>query len=263
MSAQTAWLVGIFAVVITGVIAFFVGRQFGAGKTRIEELEAEVARQKGEIEDYRKDVATHFDKTATLFVSMAGSYKELFEHLSSGYEKLSSGSARELFQQRVDALLVGNSPAAGDDNKLLTGAGLAAAAAAAGTAVASTGERETDPRATSDAGDEVGAGNDADQTSTQAAAEAGQVGIDSSVAESTASELAASERVVSELAQAGQAEAERAEAVQAGVEPAVATEAEPAPATVAEARTDQPALADDPLAEEVVGHHPPPRDQAR
>lgn len=258
MSAQTAWLVGIFAVVITGVIAFFVGRQFGAGKTRIEELEAEVARQKGEIEDYRKDVATHFDKTATLFVSMAGSYKELFEHLSSGYEKLSSGSARELFQQRVDALLVGNSAAAGDDNKLLTGAGLAAAAAAAGTAVASTGERETDPRATSDAGDEVGAGNDADQTSTQAAAEAGQVGIDSSVAESTASELAASERVVSELAQAGQAEAERA-----GVEPAVATDAEPAPATVAEARTDQPALADDPLAEEVVGHHPPPRDQAR
>lgn len=253
MSAQTAWLVGIFAVVITGVIAFFVGRQFGAGKTRIDELEAEVARQKGEIEDYRKDVATHFDKTATLFVSMAGSYKELFEHLSSGYEKLSSGSARELFQQRVDALLVGNSPAAGDDNKLLTGAGLAAAAAAAGTAVASTGERETDARAPSDTGDQLGAGDDADETSTQPAAEAGQAGIAPDVSEPTASELAASEQVVSEQAGAARAEAEAGSA----------TDAAPAPAAGAEPRNDQPALADDPLAEEVVGHHPQPRDEAR
>jgi len=42
---------------------------------------------------------------------MAGSYKDLFEHLSSGYEQLSSGSARQLFRDRVVSLLVGNAGA--------------------------------------------------------------------------------------------------------------------------------------------------------
>jgi len=89
-----------------------------------------------EIEGYRKEVETHFDKTATLFVSMAGSYKELFEHLSSGYEKLSSGSARTLFQQRVDALLVGSARDTGEADKLLAGVGAAAAVATVADAAA-------------------------------------------------------------------------------------------------------------------------------
>ena len=105
MTPQTAWLLAISAVVIVGVIAFFVGRSSAGTKGRIDELEAELARKSEEAERYRKEVDAHFDKTATLFVSMAGSYKELFEHLSAGYDKLSGASARERFQERVDALL--------------------------------------------------------------------------------------------------------------------------------------------------------------
>jgi len=41
-------------------------------------------------------------------VSMAGSYKDLFEHLSSGYEKLSDKSARDVFRERVDTMLMGS-----------------------------------------------------------------------------------------------------------------------------------------------------------
>ena len=107
MTPQTAWLIAISAVVIVGVVAFFIGRSTAGTKDRIDELEAELSSKKAEGEGYRKEVEQHFDKTATLFVAMAGSYKEMFEHLSSGYEKLSSGSARALFQQRVDALLLG------------------------------------------------------------------------------------------------------------------------------------------------------------
>ena len=105
MTPQTAWLLAISAVVIVGVVAFFVGRGTAGTKARIEELEVELARKRDEAERYRKEVDAHFDKTATLFVSMAGSYKELFEHLSVGYDKLSGASARERFQERVDALL--------------------------------------------------------------------------------------------------------------------------------------------------------------
>ena len=101
MTPQTAWLIAISAVVLVGVVAFFIGRSTAGTKARIDELEAELRGRTQEGEAYRKDVEAHFDKTATLFVSMAGSYKEMFEHLSSGYEQLSTGSARELFQQRV------------------------------------------------------------------------------------------------------------------------------------------------------------------
>lgn len=141
ITPQTAWLLAISAVVIVGIIAFFVGRKTAGTKDRIDELEAELERKQEEVAGYRKDVEAHFDKTATLFVSMAGSYKALFEHLSTDYEKLSTGSARELFQQRVDALLIGAGRGAdeGSEAGKLLGAG-AAATAAAGAATESGAE---------------------------------------------------------------------------------------------------------------------------
>lgn len=165
MTPQTAWLIAISAVVIVGVVAFFIGRSTAGTKARIDELEAELSSKKAEVEGYRKEVEQHFDQTATLFVSMAGSYRDMFEHLSSGYEKLSTGSARELFQQRVDALLIGTarSPGAGDEaGKLLAGAaaaGAMSAAAAAETAPTTDGpttEPETDVARAAPAG-QVGA----------------------------------------------------------------------------------------------------------
>lgn len=158
MTPQTAWLIAISAVVIVGVVAFFIGRSTAGTKDRIDELEAELSSKKAEVEGYRKEVEQHLDKTATLFVSMAGSYKEMFEHVSSGYEKLSTGSARELFQQRVDALLIGagrSTGEGGDAGKLLGAAAAAGAAGAASAAAAS---------AAAAAGAETGSGTEAPQT---------------------------------------------------------------------------------------------------
>jgi len=156
MTPQTAWLIAISAVVIVGVVAFFIGRSTAGTKDRIDELEAELSSKKAEVEGYRKEVEQHLDKTATLFVSMAGSYKEMFEHVSSGYEKLSTGSARELFQQRVDALLIGAGRSAGEGGDAGNLLGAAAAAGAAGAASAAG--------ASAAAGAETGSGTDAPQT---------------------------------------------------------------------------------------------------
>lgn len=109
MTEQTMWLIGGAAVIVAALIGYFVGRSPLGGKTkRVAALEAEVSRQQDEIAAYKRDVESHFDRTATLVASMAGSYKDLFEHLSSGYEQLSSGSARQLFRDRVVGLLVGS-----------------------------------------------------------------------------------------------------------------------------------------------------------
>ena len=77
MTEQTWWLVGALATLIAAAIGFFVGRSFGGAKKRVDELEAEVARQKDEISGYKREVESHFDKTASLVASMAGSLQGL------------------------------------------------------------------------------------------------------------------------------------------------------------------------------------------
>ncbi|WP_295507181.1 DUF1043 family protein [Accumulibacter sp.] len=127
MTEQQLWMIFVTAVVTAAVVGFVFGRISGGGKARVASLEAEVSRQKEELAGYKRDVESHFDRTATLVASMAGSYKDLFEHLSAGYEQLSSGSARQLFRDRVVALLVGGPSAASTADKV--SAALAAAGA--------------------------------------------------------------------------------------------------------------------------------------
>ena len=210
LTPQTAWLIAISAVVIVGIIAFFIGRKTAGTRERIDALEAELDRKQQEVAGYRKEVEAHFDKTATLFVSMAGSYKELFEHLSTDYEKLSTGSARELFQQRVDALLIANARAADKDAAKLLGG--AAAAGAAATAAEGEGDQtaSTTGEAAAVQGEEAAAG--AAQASVAAAADAGSpteaaaeaVQTDAGAAGQSASGQAPAEDVAAE-ADAGEA----------------------------------------------------------
>lgn len=174
MTPQTAWLLAISAVVIVGVIAFFVGRSTAGTKARIDELEDELARRRTEADAYRKEVDAHFDRTAALFVSMAGSYKELFEHLSSGYDKLSAGAGRERFQQRVDALLVGRSAVAPAAGALLAGEAVSPAGdAAPASAVAGAAE----PAAAMDAAAPAGDAGSAPEAAGEAAPAADGEGV--------------------------------------------------------------------------------------
>lgn len=107
MVAEAYWPAVILGVVIALVLGFLIGRYAGGPRKKADQLAAELEREKEAAASYRKAVGTHFDETATLFVSMAGSYKALFQHLSSGYEKLSDGSARDLFGDRVHSMLLG------------------------------------------------------------------------------------------------------------------------------------------------------------
>ena len=101
------WAFVIVAVVAAALIGFLFGRTNGNGaKQKLKELEADLQGKDRELAVYKREVDAHFDQTASLFVSMAGSYKALFEHLSEGYAKLSDGSDRDLFRERVATLLI-------------------------------------------------------------------------------------------------------------------------------------------------------------
>nr|HQV16439.1 DUF1043 family protein [Denitromonas sp.] len=110
------WMVVVGVGLVTLVLGFMLGRIFSGNKSRMVELQMELDRKQTELTDYKQDVEAHFDKTASLFVSMAGSYKDLFDHLSSGSERISAGPARKRFRERVDAMLLGE----GADTKQLS-----------------------------------------------------------------------------------------------------------------------------------------------
>ncbi|TVO67916.1 YhcB family protein [Denitromonas ohlonensis] len=130
------WMIVVGVGLVTLVLGFMLGRIFSGNKSRMVELQMELDRAQTELTDYKQDVEAHFDKTASLFVSMAGSYKDLFDHLSSGSERISAGPARKRFRERVDAMLLGE----GADTKQLTSG--VAAAAVTGAALAEADDAE-------------------------------------------------------------------------------------------------------------------------
>ncbi|HET8807454.1 MAG TPA: DUF1043 family protein [Methylophaga sp.] len=102
----------IVAVIIAALIGFFIGRRMNVdNQDAIRQLKSEHEHQlqakQAEIDGYHHKVNQHFDKTASLFVNMAGSYKDLFDHLSAGYDQLGELGMDKRLPERAGALLDG------------------------------------------------------------------------------------------------------------------------------------------------------------
>ncbi|MCX4186664.1 YhcB family protein [Methylophaga sp. OBS4] len=112
MSSTEFWSILVIAVIFAALIGFALGRRKVPGGTQQlkdlqEQHEQQLAQKQMELEAYQEKVHEHYDKTATLFKDMAGSYKELFDHLSTGYEQLGNFSDRRVLPERAGALLDG------------------------------------------------------------------------------------------------------------------------------------------------------------
>lgn len=112
MTDTEIWTIAAIAIVIAALIGFAIGRRSQPGtedklKTLTEEYEQQLAQKQAEIDDYRDSVHSHYEKTAGLFVSMAGSYKELFDHLSEGYDQIGDNATQKILPERAGALLDG------------------------------------------------------------------------------------------------------------------------------------------------------------
>jgi uncharacterized membrane-anchored protein YhcB (DUF1043 family) len=102
----------IVAIMIAALIGFFIGRRMNVdNQEAIRQLRSEHEQQllakQAEIDGYHDKVHEHFDKTASLFVNMAGSYRELFDHLSAGYDQLGELGMDKKLPDRAGALLDG------------------------------------------------------------------------------------------------------------------------------------------------------------
>ena len=110
MTEQTVWMIG--AAALAGLlVGWLLGRAGGGSKERhLAQLEEELKAERARMHEFRHQVDAHFDRTASLFASIAGSYKELFEHLSSGYDKLTTTPTRDRLRERVGGLLAQSTP---------------------------------------------------------------------------------------------------------------------------------------------------------
>jgi uncharacterized protein len=107
MSSTALWILIILAVSAAAITGYLVGRQTAPGKRRVDDLQKELEASRQTMADYRKSVDHHFQKTATLFTTMAGSYRELYDHLRESYGTLTDTPGRPLLPEHAGALLEG------------------------------------------------------------------------------------------------------------------------------------------------------------
>jgi hypothetical protein len=112
MTSATIWTLFALGIIFAALLGFALGRRQAPGGTaqlkEVEEQhEQELAQKQLELEAYQEQVHQHYHKTASLFKEMAGSYKELFDHLSVGYEQLGDLSEQRVLPERAGALLDG------------------------------------------------------------------------------------------------------------------------------------------------------------
>lgn len=80
------WMWAIIMFAIGGAAGFFISRQLKDKRT--QELEEKLAATRTELADYRGEVNQHFLKTSLLVSKLTNNYREVYEHLATGAQKL-------------------------------------------------------------------------------------------------------------------------------------------------------------------------------
>lgn len=87
-----AWMGAAIMFAIGGATGFFISRQMKDKRTL--ELEEKLAATRTELADYRGEVNQHFLKTSLLVSKLTNDYREVYEHLATGAQKLCNEKPR-------------------------------------------------------------------------------------------------------------------------------------------------------------------------
>lgn len=80
------WMGGAIVFALGGGAGYMIARQIKDERTRQLEQQLEQARQ--EMDSYRGDVNQHFLKTSLLLSKLTDNYREVYEHLATGAQRL-------------------------------------------------------------------------------------------------------------------------------------------------------------------------------
>ncbi|MFY0677652.1 MAG: DUF1043 family protein [Neptuniibacter sp.] len=91
---ENLWLISVAALVVGALIGYLMGRA-GGGNNQAE-IAAQLEDTKKELEEYKAEVTTHFEKTSELVNNLTNSYKDVHEHLATGAQGLCQPGAIDM-----------------------------------------------------------------------------------------------------------------------------------------------------------------------
>lgn len=90
MEQTNIWIVTLVALGIGALIGFLLGRS-GGSSSREQELVDELDNARAELEEYKRQVGSHFETTAELINGLTDQYRKVHQHLASSAEQLCPG----------------------------------------------------------------------------------------------------------------------------------------------------------------------------
>ncbi|BBB30700.1 YhcB family protein [Neptunomonas japonica] len=101
MEESNIWIIGVVALAIGGLIGFLMGRSGGSSDEQ-EKLED----AKKELENYKTQVAGHFEETADLVNKMTESYRGVYQHLATGAQALCDADTARSIESSMTPQLI-------------------------------------------------------------------------------------------------------------------------------------------------------------
>lgn len=103
------WILGVSAVAGGFMGGWFLGRYHGREAKEFEKLKVQTEQINQDFSQYREEVGEHFRKTAHLVSAMTASYGAVYQHLTSGAQKLCPNESLTLEVERpIEKLIAEN-----------------------------------------------------------------------------------------------------------------------------------------------------------
>jgi len=83
------WLVAIAIAAVAAFIAYNFGKSQAPAQRKINELENLVLEKDAELQKYKTQVSSHFEKTADMFGKVTAEYQALYQHMANSSLELS------------------------------------------------------------------------------------------------------------------------------------------------------------------------------
>ncbi len=96
---SSVWLFGFIALftgAIAGALAF---KLFSPSVKQADQVKSELEEARAELDNYKKGVSQHFDKTAELVNDLAQNYVRVYKHLAEGAQTLGASKSFDLIEQ--------------------------------------------------------------------------------------------------------------------------------------------------------------------
>ncbi len=115
---QFVWLMGFGTFIGGGILGAIAYRNLDPARKDASNLKAELDQVRKEMESYKANVNSHFDKTSELVNELTKDYVKVYKHLAEGAQELGDGRefAHVLEQHQGKVLISVESEPSGQDN---------------------------------------------------------------------------------------------------------------------------------------------------